>query len=144
MTGDQDFKIEVCTPENAQRIVDGINEYNFSKVPALSENWKPLEFIVKNEHGLEIAGVLGGIDCYLGLEINILWVKEEYRTKGLGSTLLKHMETVAVENGATIAVLDTFDFQAEGFYLKNGYKIIGEIKDYPKNYRRIYLTKKLI
>ncbi|MNK89065.1 hypothetical protein D3C87_1090590 [compost metagenome] len=54
------------------------------------------------------------------------------------------METVAVENGATIAVLDTFDFQAEEFYLKNGYKIIGEIKDYPKNYRRIYLTKKLI
>lgn len=144
MSDFQNFKIETCTKENVKRIVHGINEYNFSKVPALSENWKPLEYIIKNEDGLEIAGVLGGIDCYLGLEINILWIKEEFRKKGLGSKLLKHIERVAVENGSTVAVLDTFDFQAEGFYLKNGYKIIGEIKNYPPNYRRIYFTKTLV
>ena len=111
--------IEVCEKEHVKTIIDGINDYNFRQVPALTEIWTPLEFIAKNSDGLAIGGVLGGIDCYNGLEINILWVKEEHREK------------------------DTFDFQAEGFYLKNGYHIIGEIKDYPKKHKRIYLAKKL-
>jgi len=28
-------------------------------------------------------------------------------------------------------MLDTFDFQAEEFYIKNGYEAIGEIKNFP-------------
>lgn len=40
-------------------------------------------------------------------------------------------------------MLDIFDFQAEVFYLKNGYKPIGEIKGFPKGHRQIYLSKEL-
>ncbi len=40
-------------------------------------------------------------------------------------------------------MVDTFDFQAEAFYIKNGYTIIGEIKDFPKGHRRIYFSKVL-
>ena len=40
-------------------------------------------------------------------------------------------------------MLDTFDFQAPGFYLKNGYDQIGEINDFPKGRKRIYFSKKL-
>lgn len=39
-------------------------------------------------------------------------------------------------------MLDTFDFQAEGFYVKNGYKVIGEIADFPKGHKRIYFAKR--
>lgn len=138
------FKIEECDTDNAKTIVDGINAYNFMHVPALSADWTPLQFIAKDTDGSEIGGVLGGIDCYQGLEISILWIKQEFRKKGLGTLLLKHIENAAIENGATISVLDTFDFQAEEFYLKNGYKIIGEIQDYPKNHKRIYFSKQLI
>lgn len=62
----------------------------------------------------------------------------------MGTKLLKHVENLAIEKGATISILDTFDFQAEGFYLKNGYEQIGEINDFPTGHKRIYLFKKLI
>ena len=50
---------------------------------------------------------------------------------------------IAIEKGAKISMLDTFDFQAEKFYLKNGYKPIGEMKGFPKGHRRIYFSKEL-
>ena len=40
-------------------------------------------------------------------------------------------------------MLDTFDFQVEKFYLKNGCVPIGEIKNFPKGHKRIYFLKRL-
>ncbi len=138
-----DYTITICEKENIKKIVDGINEYNLSKVPALADVWTPLEFVAKDKNGIEIGGVLGGIGYWNGLEIKILWVKETYRKQGLGTKILNHIEKVAREKGATIAMLDTFDFQAEGFYLKNGYEPFGELKNFPAGKRRIYFSKRL-
>ncbi|WP_299673440.1 GNAT family N-acetyltransferase [uncultured Tenacibaculum sp.] len=138
-----EFTIETCSEKNIKKIVDGINEYNLNKVPATADVWTKIEFVAKNEEGIEIGGILGGIGYWSGLEVKILWVKEAYRKKGIGSKILKHAEKIAIEKGAVISMLDTFDFQAEEFYLKNGYKPIGEIKDFPKGHRRIYFSKKL-
>lgn len=131
------YNIEVCKKESIKNTVNGINEYNQIQVPALSEIWTPLQFVVRNSDEIEIGGILGVIGCWNGLEISTLWVEEGYRKQGLGSELLKYTEKVAIENGATISMLDTFDFQAKGFYLKNGYAIIGEIQNFPKGHRRI-------
>lgn len=136
-----DLVIEPC--ENAKKIVDGINEYNLSKVPALAAHWTPLDFVVKDENGIEIAGILAGIGYWNGLEIKILWVEDNYRKTGVGTRLLKHVEIIAKDKGATVSVLDTFDFQAEEFYLKNGYEPIGEIKNFPEGHKRIFLSKRL-
>ena len=138
-----EFTIEPCEKENIKKIVDGINEYNLSKVPPISNIWTRLEFIAKDENGIEIGGILAGLGYWNGFEINILWVKEEYRKKGIGTQILKHAEKIAIEKGAKISMLDTFDFQAEKFYLKNGYKPIGEMKGFPKGHRRIYFSKEL-
>ena len=137
------FKIEPCNKENTSAIINGINAYNLNKVTALAPAWTPLDFVIKDEAGIEIAGILAGIGYWNGLDIKILWVAEDYRKSGIGSQLLKHAEDVAREIGATVAMLDTFDFQAEGFYLKNGYEVIGEVQNFPPGYRRIYLSKRL-
>jgi len=139
-----EIKIEPCGKENITTIVNGINEFNLSKVSALADNWTPIELVAKNENGEGIGGVLAGIGYWNGLEVRILWVKENYRKKGLGTKILKYAEKIAKEKGAVISMLDTFDFQAKEFYLKNGYEPIGEIKDFPKGHRRIYFQKKLI
>ena len=138
-----DFKIESCDKANIKTIVDGINKYNLEKVSAVSEIWTRLEFIIKDKNEIEIGGILAGINYWNGLEIKILWIKETHRKKGLGRLLLKHTETIAKQKGAYIAMVDTFDFQAEHFYLHNDYKIIGELKDFPKGHRRIYFSKLL-
>ena len=137
------FHIEPCQKENISKILNGINAYNLSKVPALTDIWTPLDFTVKDQNGNEIGGILAGIGYWNGLEIKILWVEESYRRKGLGTLLLNHVENIAKQSGAEISMLDTFNFQAENFYLKNGYKTIGEIKNFPKGYNRIYLSKNL-
>ncbi|KQM64522.1 hypothetical protein ASE74_10895 [Pedobacter sp. Leaf216] len=75
--------------------------------------------------------------------INIIWVKLEYRSQGIGTCILKYVEDIARARGASVAMLDTFDFQAEKFYLKNGYEPIGEIQDFPQGHKRIYFSKRL-
>jgi len=137
------FKIEPCTKENTAAIISGINSYNLNRVPAFADAWTPLDFVIKDETGIEIAGILAGIGYWNGLDIKILWVAEAYRKTGIGSHILKHTEDIARQKGATVAMLDTFDFQAEGFYLKNGYEVIGEVQNFPPGHRRIYLSKKL-
>lgn len=138
-----DLKIETCDVNNIKQIINGINDYNLSIISAVSAHWTPLEFVIKDKDGKEIAGILAGIGYWNGLEIKILWVDENFRNNGLATILLNHVETTAKEKGATISMLDTFDFQAPGFYLKNGYDQIGEINDFPKGHKRIYFSKKL-
>ena len=137
------FIVEPCEKENIPKIIDGINEYNLSRVPALSDTWTALDYVVKSQNGEEIAGILAGIGYWNGLEIKIIWVEASFRNKGIGTLLLKHVEEVAKDKGATVSMLDTFDFQAETFYLKNGYESIGEIKNFPDGHRRIYFSKRL-
>ena len=139
-----EFIIEPCEKENIPKIVEGINEYNLRKVPALAAAWTALDYVVKNESGTEIAGILSGIGYWNGLEIRIIWVEASYRSKGIGTMLLAHVENIAREKGATVSMLDTFDFQAEGFYQKNDYKPIGEVKNFPHGHKRIYFSKRLI
>lgn len=138
-----DFKIESCNKANIKTIVDGINNYNLEKVPVVSEIWTRLEFVITDDDEIEIGGILAGINYWNGLEIKILWIKDTHRKRGLGRLLLKHTETIAKEKGAYIAMVDTFDFQAERFYLHNNYSIVGELNDFPKGHRRIYFSKTL-
>lgn len=138
-----DYTIETCKKENIEKIVDGLNAYNLSKVTAISDVWTPLELVAKDKIGDEIVGILAGIGYWNGLEIRVVWVREDYRGKGIGSTLLNTVEKLARQKGAEISMLDTFDFQAEEFYLKKGYKKIGEIINFPKGHKRIYLSKEL-
>lgn len=137
------FAIEPANKESVKNIIDGINEYNLGKVSALSQTWTPLDFVIKNEDEIEIGGILAGVGYWKGLEIKIIWVRENYRKAGVGTRLLKYVENLAIEIGATISMLDTFDFQAEEFYIKNGYEAIGEIKNFPPGHKRIYLSKNL-
>lgn len=68
--------------------------------------------------------VLGGLSGMIFgsyLEVKLLWVAEELRGKGVGAALLKRAEDEARARGCLHAIVDTFDFQAEGFYLKNQY-----------------------
>ena len=85
------FLIEPCGKENIKKIIDGLNLYNLGKVPAEAQTWTPLEYMIRDEEGNEIGGVLGGIGYWNGLEIQMLWVAEEYRNEGIGTRLLNHI-----------------------------------------------------
>jgi hypothetical protein len=41
------------------------------------------------------------------------------------------------------AFFDTFSFQAPEFYKQHGYRVFGELKDFPPDHTRYYMTKQL-
>jgi len=138
------LKIEECSAEERKIVLDGLYNYNMEHVPATNpDNWIPYEYIVRNENKEIIAGILSTLGYWNGLEIKILWVKDEYRKSGIGSKLLSETENNAKANGALVSFLDTFDFQAKEFYLKKGYKIFGQLDDFPIGHKRYYLQKRL-
>ncbi|GMG97008.1 hypothetical protein EN5CB1_18340 [Tepidimicrobium xylanilyticum] len=58
--------------------------------------------------------LIGGIVCTIvgqWLEIDFLWVKDEYRGRGLGKKLLFEAERIGMDNGCTKAFLTTMNFQ---------------------------------
>lgn len=57
--------------------------------------------------------------------------------------LLDEVEQEAIKNGCVFSLVDTWDFQAEEFYLKKGYERIGELKNYWLGHSKIFLRKNL-
>ena len=103
---------------------------------------KQVCFILYTPDG-EIAGGLIGETHWDWFYINLMFIKEELRGRGYGHRILTLAEEEARKSGATQAYLDTFSFQAPGFYKKHGYQVFGELKDFPPGHRRYYLTKEL-
>jgi GNAT superfamily N-acetyltransferase len=108
----------------------------------IGERDKEFSIFLKNDSGK----VFGGIQAFRDTEsvyIDILWVEESLQKRGYGTKLLGAAEQEAIKNGCKFSLVDTWDFQAEEFYLKNGYERIGEIKNYWHEHSKIFLRKKL-
>ena len=78
--------------------------------------------------------LVGGIDCRtkgIWLEICPFWIDESHRGRGLGTRIMNQVESEARERGCTKAFVDTFAFQAPGFYERIGYTLCGTVSDYP-------------
>lgn len=102
-----------------------------------------IDFVVRGDAGELLGGFVGAV--YLGwLAIDVLWVDESQRGRGVGSALLDHAEREAVRLGATAAYLDTFDWQAQGFYERHGYHVFGRLDDFPRGHARLFMRKTLV
>lgn len=136
------FKIIVdYTPSEADNAVvrEGIIASN-EKI--IGERDKEFSIFLKNDSGK----VFGGIQVFMDTEaayIDILWIEEGLQKQGYGTKLLNAAEQEATRNGCFFSTVDTWSFQAEEFYLKNGYERIGELKNYWHEHSKIFLRKKL-
>lgn len=127
-----------------EHIDDELMVYNLQQVPPTQE--EPFIKIcrcAKNEKGRLIGGILACSVLWNILYVESVWVEEAYRGEGVASRLLEEVENEAREKGCHLAQLDTFDFQARGFYEKHGYQVFGTLKDAPKGHERYYLCKVL-
>ena len=136
------YIIKESNRDEAELIVNGIVEYNLSKVPLTQESpfiW--INRVITDENENIIAGINSKMYCWKCLYIDVLWVKDGYIKHGLGSKLLDEVEKIAKEKGCYIIHLDTFDFQAKEFYIKHGYEIFGILDDCPLEHKRYYMKK---
>jgi GNAT superfamily N-acetyltransferase len=118
-------------------------EFNKDIGPMLAyPPYEPYRILLRNETNEIVAGILTKI--YLKcMYVELLWVNKEQRGHQIGSQLLEEVEGFARENDCRFIHLDTFSFQAIGFYKKLGYTVFGILDDYPGGVERYYLKKNL-
>jgi ribosomal protein S18 acetylase RimI-like enzyme len=103
---------------------------------------EPLMLAAHRADGTLAAGLVGEFG-WRWLHVDLLWVAEDQRGQGLGSKLLALAEDEARRRACVGIYLDSFDFQAPGFYRKLGYDVFGVLEDYPPGSRQTYFSKRL-
>lgn len=137
-----DNEMRIVYREDPEWNVIGGGIHNFNIEQAGDGNDKNLCFILQNPEEAVLGGVIGQTH-WDWLYISLMWIKEEYRGQGYGKRLLELAEAEGRKRGAKNVYLDTFSFQAPGFYEKQGYQVFGVLDDFPTGHKRFYLTKQL-
>ncbi|GAM12281.1 arsinothricin resistance N-acetyltransferase ArsN1 family A [Mesobacillus selenatarsenatis] len=137
--------IRVAAQEDADDILTIYNEGISDRIATLETTTKNLDYMRDwlNKHTdrykvivAELDGkVIGWAslnqynnrDAYKGVADLSVYIKREYRGKGIGGKLLTFIESMAKENGFHKIVLFTFAFNelGQGLYRKKGYREVG-------------------
>lgn len=137
------MKFEITSNPNQEDdhfIISKTREYNSAFAPT---EFKLLSVYCRNDNG-EVVGGLTGKSFWNWLHIEYLWVNESERGKNIGSEIMSAAEGEAIKRGCIGSTLDTFSFQALGFYEKLGYSVVGKLSGYLGKYERFYLQKSLV
>ena len=91
--------------------------------------------------------VIGGIlaeTVFSWLRISIMSVHPDWRSRGLGASLLAAAEQEALARGCHQSYVDTMEYQAPRFYAAHGYAIVGTLRDWDSHgHAKFFLTKQL-
>jgi ribosomal protein S18 acetylase RimI-like enzyme len=128
------------TIEERNQIIDPLSAYNEAKVGP--RNKKEFAFSVYSETGEFVAGLLG-FTHWNHFFVSAVFVEGQFRREGIGRELIQRAEALALQHGCDRIYLDTFDYQAPGFYEKLGFRVFGKLEDYPPGHRRFYLVKQI-
>jgi len=95
---------------------------------------------IHDDHGT-VAGGLWGYTLFGWLHVQMLFVPEGLRNRGVGAALMAAAETEARARGCRGAHVDTFSFQAVPFYRKLGFIQFGVLDDCPPGHARLFFCK---
>lgn len=133
-----EYRIIPAGEPETKAVHAGLMAYNRTFVPDTED----LSLAVTDETG----AVIGGCDAFrmgtLAL-LDVLWVDEKHRGAGLGLRILKELEETAAGKGARRLELNTFGFQAPGFYEKLGYRRFGAVEPAAGTYGHYFYVKEL-
>ena len=118
----------------------GLIEYNSAKVG--KPNYKRLVLSARDKKGRIVGGLTGDL-YWNALYVELLWLEERARKSGLGAGLMREAERRARRARKELIFLNTYSFQAPGFYRRLGFRSFGRIVNYPRGASRIFFVKRL-
>jgi GNAT superfamily N-acetyltransferase len=121
-------------------IAGPLRAYNTEKTGR--EGAGPLAVVLNDSNGQAIGG-LWGRTAYGWLIVELLFVPEALRGKGVGAELISLAEREAILRGCHSAWLDTFEFQAREFYERLGYVSFAQLPDDSPGLSRHFMKKTL-
>ena len=133
------IRVETVHGPARREIIKGLRAFN---TPFLGKSdARPLTITARE--GKDIVAGLTGRTSLGWLYVDVLWVSDERRRKGLGRALMAKAEAEARKRGVRNAWLNTFSFQARPFYRKLGYKEFARLKDFPVGHSFHWMMKAL-
>jgi ribosomal protein S18 acetylase RimI-like enzyme len=131
--------VEEANDDAAMYVYDRLQRYNDAQSPPMraahlaADAPQPLHLFVKDADGRVWGGVIGKT-VWDWLQIDYLWVDERLRGQGYGTLLMAGIERAARQRGCNHAVVETYSWQARGFYEGLGYRVISVLEDSPPGY----------
>lgn len=135
----QPIAVAVPPSETYQRILTALEACSLAQIgPARPE---VLAVPITDDAGT-VAGGLWGSTLFGWLYIQLLVVPEDLRGQGVGRGIVALAEAEARRRGCVGAYVQTFSFQAGGFYAKLGYTSYGVLHDYPPGHDLLHFCKR--
>jgi len=130
------------SPSDADRdtVIAPLRAYNISR--AGDPRIRSVAILLTDENGAHVGGLWGKC-AYDWLFVELLAVPEEHRGGSYGKKLMNEAEGIARANGCIGLWVDTYEFQARGFYEKLGFEVFGQLEDHPIGQKRFFLQKRL-
>ncbi|WP_207539151.1 GNAT family N-acetyltransferase [Sabulicella rubraurantiaca] len=128
------------TPEERQAVLDGIVAFNDAATGVKAETM-PFAALVKDEAGRTLGGAIG-YSRHGWLYIELLHIPEAMRRQGIGTRIIEAAEAEARRRGLLGIHLDTFSFQAPGFYERLGFARMGSLRDHPPGHAIHWYAKR--
>lgn len=114
----------------------------FNTESGFPHDGRKLAVLLRDGAGAVVGGLVGRT-AWSWLYVENLAVPPALRGAGWGSRLLAAAEAEATRRGCIGVRLDTYSFQARGFYERLGFRLVGEIADCPPGQTRFSLAKRL-
>jgi GNAT superfamily N-acetyltransferase len=131
---------DAVPPEVAVAIDAGLTEANAAAAPL--HEVRHLACAARDAEGEWIGGAIGrtwGECC----ELQQIWVAPAQRGRGVARQLLRRFEAAAQARGCKLLYLETFSFQAPGFYRREGYTTLNEIAGFGHGIVKYLLMRRL-
>ena len=122
---------------DTQRVYDGLVATDPQGQP---RGYMPLVVTLRDDDS-QLRGAVLASTIWNWLSTDALWVDPALRGLGHGRRLMVEAERIAGGRGCTQARLDTFDFQARGFYERLGYAVYAELEDFPPGHAQFHMRK---
>ncbi|QIG80603.1 GNAT family N-acetyltransferase [Stakelama tenebrarum] len=131
---------EAPDARHREAVLAPLRAYNVAR--AGDGGFRPVAILLRDADNSDRGGLWGTIG-YDWLFVELLVVPESARGQGIGARLMARAEAIARADGCVGIRLDTFEFQARGFYEKLGFELYGTIEDHPVGSRRYFLKKRI-
>ncbi len=136
--------------ERQDDIIGRLDAWNRSHTPNHEANRdarfaeEPIQLYALDPEGNLVGGLIGQTHSLReGLAVNILFVDESCRGRGLGRELMQRAEDEAYRRGCRYARVATASHQAPGFYERLGYTRYGTLENFPPGVTFCWYAKRL-
>jgi ribosomal protein S18 acetylase RimI-like enzyme len=125
--------------QNSKLIECRVIEYGLTLVNGVTpRNWA-IHAIEKDEL---LGGATGRIH-FSQLYIDNIWVKREFRSKGIGTEILNNAVAFTKDQGCRRILLNTLNVKAVKLYQRLGFRTLAVIDDYVDGFNLYYLAREI-